>query len=404
MARIRFAGIATGLAVAGVLGIHAAGPAAAQNLPKLDHLKYITQDAKASKAKALKRPIEYAWDVFFLANWPALPGAKGRGKPDPSKKIGDTGGPMLWQSWKGDDETYPPNGVIPGPWATPYPVPPGGAAKLPPADTGDLWTPLTGNVQADGFDLKGPDGQPIRYHIRLNRPAFEYVRRNKLYSIDGQISFAKANGALDFRWDAIEAKAAWRELDPVKDKDEIPKYFTSHAFYPQRDDDGNITGWKKVLVGLTGLHFATKAIDNWVWITFEQVDNEEWTGVHRVNPIPDKVKQYNAKVQRLLAGTPWENYELVGVQTDFGTEDDPTILANTQIESHFQSRSSCMSCHGMANVKQSEPTPENPVRASYVDPNHGSPPYYVGPIPDLPEGYSHTDFVFSLYRAQYEKN
>lgn len=407
MSRTGFPAAGRLLAAALAVVLWAVAPAQAverTSLPSLKDLAYLTDDAAAARKKALTQPLDYAWDVFFLASWPALPGAEGRGKPDPDKTVGQTGGPTLWQSWKGDEEVYLPDGKPPGAWASAYPTPPGGPqTSLPPASSGDLWTPLTGNVQVSGFDLKGPDGQPILYHIRLNRPTYDYVTRHELYSIDGQIAFATSAGPAEFGWRAMEAKAAWRVLDPERDADQIPRYYTSHAYYAERDDAGHVTGWNKVLVGLTGLHLITKAIDRWVWITYEQIDNEEWTGVRRVNPIPQDVQRSNRVVQRLLAGTPWQFYELVGIQTGWGRKADPTLLANTQIESLFQSRSSCMTCHSVANVKTTAVTPEKSLRFPFVDTSGGSPPYYVGPGPKLPEGYVSLDFVFSLYRAEFSK-
>ena len=50
-----------------------------------------------------------------------------------------------------------------------------------------------------------------------------------------------------------------------------------------------------------------------------------------------------------LEGTKWENYRLRGTQVDFVTSiGAPTVLANSQIESGFQQRSSCITCHALA--------------------------------------------------------
>src|SRR6202171_387029 len=153
-------------------------------------------------------------------------------------------------------------------------------------------------------------------------------------------------------------------------------------------------------MGLTGLHILTKALPQWVWITFEQVNNLSCTAVQRRDPIPDNIAKVNKQMQALLAGTKWKNYELVGVQTSAGTADDPVLLANTQIETLFQSRSSCLTCHAIANIATHKPTkPEDDLRKSFVQRTPPvSPPYYIGDPPPLAP-WVRQDFVWSLRRA-----
>src|ERR1700682_3036792 len=154
-------------------------------------------------------------------------------------------------------------------------------------------------------------------------------------------------------------------------------------------------------MGLTGLHILTKALPQWVWITFEQVNNLSCTAVQRRDPIPDNIAKVNKQMQTLLAGTKWKNYELVGVQTSAGTADDPVVLANTQIETAFQSRSSCLTCHAVASVATHAPVnPADDLRKSFVQRTPPvSPPYYIGPPPSLEAPFKSQDFVWSLRRA-----
>jgi hypothetical protein len=141
-----------------------------------------------------------------------------------------------------------------------------------------------------------------------------------------------------------------------------------------------------------------------VWITFEQVNNESCTDVKRSFPIPANIVTVNKQMQMLLSGTKWKNYQLVGVQTAAGTADNPVLLANTQIESAFQSRSSCLTCHAIASVATEKPSkPEDNLRMSFMQRNPPvSPPYYIGPPPGL-GSFKSMDFVWSLRRAEWQK-
>ncbi len=380
-------------------------PAPADSLPTLDQLRYLTEDEAAARRRASDDPDGYGWDLFLYANWRALSGPDNRGRPDPALPIGRPGGPVTWQTWKSDAEVFLDRGAEPAKWATAEPVPPDlpPPVGIPTPTSGAAhWERMTGNTQVDGFDLKGPDGTEVLYEIRQNRSTFRYIRDNGLYFIEGQIAFGQDYGDFDFEWTAMEAKAAWIWLDPERDADRIPHYFTVKGYYAERNKDGSFAGWKTGLLGLTGLHLITKAREQWVWVTFEQVENEAWTGVTRRDPIPPQVEALNRKMRGLLTGTWLANYELVGVQIDWGTAADPTILANTQIETLFQSRSSCMTCHWIASVGRKPVRPEDTLRMSYLDPNGVYPPYYVGPGPSL-GSFKSMDFLWSLDRAQWRQ-
>lgn len=105
-------------------------------------------------------------------------------------------------------------------------------------------------------------------------------------------------------------------------------------------------------------------------------------------------------MQPLLKGK-WANYMMVGVQIGMGTAEQPVRLANTQIEFHFQPRSSCMTCHAIASVATHLPVqPTDTLRMNYVNiaVNPPDPPYYIGPAPSL-GAFKSMDFVWSLRHA-----
>jgi len=382
----------------------AEAPAPASGIPTLAELQALVQSQTASVAKAKQDPAGYAWDLFLYTNWPVLTDPAQRGMPDPSKAFGQSGA-VVWETWKNSSETFLPNGATPAAWATAEVIPPD-VQKQPiqPSDSGNFWQNMTGNSEVDGFPAKDDMGQDILYQIRQNKTVFDYIATNTLFNIDGQIAFAKNTGGLQFDWSSMEVKASWRWLDTSKPGCQASDYFTADAYWAQLDSNGKFTGYKTGVMGLTGLHIISKALPQWVWITFEQVNNTSCTQVTRRDPIPADIAALNQKMQKALANTKWKNYELVGVQTSAGTADQPVLLANTQIETAFQSRSSCLTCHAIANIATAKPaTPDANLRKSFLQRTPPvSPPYYIGPPPALTP-FQSQDFVWSLRRAQWLK-
>ena len=128
--------------------------ASAQNPqpPNLRDLQKLVTDSKLAAAKAQSDPLDYGYDLFFYANWPAL--LKGRGLPDPRKRFADTG-TVLWETWKNSAETFRRCGLTPAGWEKPEPVPSEVQSRpQQPADSGKSWQYMTGNTQVDGFNLK----------------------------------------------------------------------------------------------------------------------------------------------------------------------------------------------------------------------------------------------------------
>jgi hypothetical protein len=386
-----------------------AGAAQGASIPSLEQLQALIGSQQQSANLAKSDPITYAWDLFFYTNWPALTGPNYRGQPDPKKTFGS--GPVVWETWKNTSETFLCNGHPPLNWNTKEPIPPPlcppsiGAFPAPqPSDSGALWQDMTGNSEVDGFPAKDDTNQDLLYEIRMDKSTFDYVVARTLYNLDGQINYAATKGALNFDWTAMEVKVAWRWLDTTKEGCSAQDYFTANALWAEKDTSGKFVKWRTGLMGLTGLHILTKALPQWVWITFEQVNNVGCTQVTRQYPIPPEIAAVNAQMRKALAGTRWANYELVGVQTAAMNGATPVLLANTQLETMFQSRSSCLTCHAVANIATHKPVkPEDDLRKSFVQRTPPvSPPYYIGDPPALAPWVGQ-DFVWSLRRAAWLK-
>lgn len=226
---------------------------------------------------------------------------------------------------------------------------------------------------------------------------------------------------------ATEIKASWRVLDP--EKDIFSRYYTQTGYFVQ--PSGACEG--PVTFGLVGLHIlrlTPTTGSTWYWATFEQVDNTEITGTAPTRPdgsaltpsfstpgtpngactdaynkapaqitgdvpwgagntpvnvcratlIPSDIAAINAKWQATapVAGTVWQNYQLVGTINP-ATSDDPSpialptgdtsakvntnALANVTMETYSQAvttdpntTSNCVNCHAFG-APQGAPNP-----------------------------------------------
>ena len=153
------------------------------------------------------------------------------------------------------------------------------------------------------------------------------------------------------------------------------------------------------------MHIINKLWPDWVWVTFENVNNSNYTLTNSqppkkmTNQLPiseaARVANERFRAELAAAGSIFANYQLIGVQDSFVDDDGKaTLLANSQIESAFQHTSSCITCHALASYS---------VRDGYfnlVKSKDGGIVYYTGnPPEDKLRGYTSLDYVWSLKRA-----
>ena len=314
---------------------------------------------------------EYSWKAFVALNWPL--DDKGR----PNKYLKDMGTPQ-WATYSESYEVFKSDGSKPDPYGEVR-------RSYPPINTEDdlpsvgqdilrshkhriLYqvSALTGlNIldevnQAFSSPLWDQNGNLVHYEVLLNKVEYDYILKNELYNLQGQVAFYKKHGKVQFpsgsyakKVGAIELKLAWKILT---DKDIESRYLTQDAAIVV----GKPPQWKTVRVGLVGMHISQKSESSpqWIWSTFEHVDNlrvdahavfgadgashpkvpsfnnseceycptnvvpqpdakgVRRTQVSRVVPIPKATEQYNRKMQNMLAEkqSVLQFYELVNTQ------------------------------------------------------------------------------------------
>ena len=329
----------------------------------------------------------FSWQTFLALNWPA--GAR-RGEPAAAKAIGDPGA-RVWETWKDPGEVYLAGGRKPPPWDDAA-----GARRLVKRlffSTQKMDDRLADSIEPTGADgtlpvtLTDRKGRVVQFEIRMNRIAFEYVVAQRLY--DARV---QARGdRIEFPDGAMLLKAAWRDLEPGEES----RYLARRVEVCERRGGGCALR----TVGLVGFHLMVKTASapQWVWATFEHVDNVAGADpsffdpackdcgalenrqtpagipnqVTRAVPIPakdpvcaepgfvDNVAGLNRAMRAALAraSSVLANYEMLDTQWPFvkGTaatvfHATPALLANTTMETFIQKTSSCMGCHAMART------------------------------------------------------
>lgn len=354
---------------------------------------------------------DFSWRAFIALNWPAKAGAANRGVADTSRSFGDAVGPRVWTTWKPRFEIFQPDGAVPAAWSSYDGANPCGAGFSNEVPTLSAFSAFGDFNQAD-FDmailsnpLVAQNRTHVRYDVRVNELQFNSIVDHKWYI---EANLPNENSAIPFNTGSIEVKAAWRLLTAADTPEMRARYYVINGAMVF---DVASKVCKPQDIALIGLHIVAKTPSRpqWIWSSFEHVDNvpgktdepatpagighslnnpalpqaldppfaplalsaanppdpdPDPMQVVRLRPIAPSTMQTNRAYWALpeIKGTVWENYMLVMTQwpttTDkeepknngkpFPTAKDGTVLANTTMETYFQS-STCMACHNLSN-------------------------------------------------------
>ena len=259
------------------------GLAAAEDVAPLASPDRI-EDAPSTRADPYPTFDNFAWRAFIALNWPSLVDAAHRGAPDRARTLGDPG-PRVWETFKSRYELFEvgPDGqpVEPSPWASYDGRNPCGDGFDNREKTLASFTPYA-EFNQPGFTL-GEFLNPLvaqnrtytRYEIRLNEPEYDAIAA-KGWS-EGLNLPDEAHPA-DLPIGSIAVKAAWRELTDADSPAVRARY------YVVRDaeivDVGKSVAAGRIVcskndVALVGFHIMikTRYRPQWLWSTFEHVDN-----------------------------------------------------------------------------------------------------------------------------------
>lgn len=336
---------------------------------------------------------DYSWRAFIALVWPAQPGQ--RGMPDLSQTVGSPG-PRVFQTYKSAWEIFHNDGSAPVEWnvyedkkfnACGQALDFGGVVLASFSKFGDIG-------QADFGSLVGPlvaqNNTYVRYLTGFNKVEFDKISSENLFKRENLGTDTKP---LSFPVGALDVKSAWVVMDGISHPE---RFYQTHSlvFDPQLNQCVEKT------VGLVGLHIVQKTPTRpqWIWSSFEQIDNIPQPGasapftfndgsgtpmpmrnlisfppppspptkfnVQRLTDIAPSTKNTNALYQAALRqqGAVWQFYQLVMTQwpvppntpTNEGLplhttppQGSATAFANVTMETFDQTRISrgCMACH-----------------------------------------------------------
>lgn len=290
--------------------------------------------------KAIHQAHQYAWELFSFINRQALAGSPGVADPSKANLTQyDTNSDVVWESWAlsacGEcdyAEVFLSKGMKPPAWEE---LSTRRAGRRPPFDLKALMEDRTrSNIgSAPPPPAKGTHFEQTN-EVRFNRAAFEKIRCDELYSVEGLASaFSNATKAgnpdyIQFPPAAKVIKARWEKLQPY--------------------DDPNHFHWRIVdseKYKLVALHVMTKDLPGWFWIDFIHEDS--------VPQPPANTLQIYEDPPIAFKGSRWAHYRLTGTQSQFvDARGNPTVLYNPLIEVDIRPPSSCISCHAGAAIKK----------------------------------------------------
>jgi hypothetical protein len=334
---------------------------------------------------------DFSWRSFVAVVWPALPGQ--RGAPDPSQTVGGSG-PRVFETYKMLHEVFHADGSAPTGWNSYDP------AQFNPCNVqmqyGDLvlasFSKFANLGQAGFGSLVGPlvaqNQTYVRFETGFNESEFN--------QIVGPQWYLRANlpASITFQDGSVDVKSSWVDMTNLAHPE---RYYTRNAWL-LNPDTGTCT---QKTVGLVGLHIVQKTPTRpqWIWSTFEQVDNvppaqpgapgtfgfnngsgtpmpaaNPYTldplplptpkpfNVTRTLPVNPSTQKTNALYQAALAGTAWRFYQLTMTQWPVAASSPSTpgtpnntfpgigatsAFSNTTLETFDQGRiqTGCMNCH-----------------------------------------------------------
>lgn len=221
----------------------------------------------------------YSWNTFIALNWPPLPNGNG----DPNKTIGQNGdNDTVWEHYRDVADIFLPGGAKPS-YTGSTSVPTQCKASYKPgmriiSQVGKTPTVLTDFSQPfNTGPLIDQNGNYTRYEILVNKPMFDYILQNTLYSKAGQKVFSGAVkfpcGQLNGPEGAIMVKSSWKVISAA-DKNRFHTQ-TVLVYSPASKNPKYAASCSPKLMGLVGLHIGHKTNSGaqWLWSTFEHVDN-----------------------------------------------------------------------------------------------------------------------------------
>ena len=287
-----------------------------------------------------------AWQTFKMLVWPASP--TGRGNADSSKAIAESGRPTF-ETYKADWETFLPDAAEPTAWDS-YAIRSNPCANAPPIQAGDLVLASRsefGNVVESNPGkvtslLVAQNRTLVRYLAAYGSLEFNKIVANRLY--DPKVLTATpgyqppGHNPPNTLWavpdataapaGAMTVKSAWVEL-PEREGSASDTWINPAHFYTRDAWVQNpvTRACRNARVGLVGLHFVhkTPSRPQWLWTTFEHVDN-----VPEPGDSPGRSYTFNNGKADAMPATPPAEYIIPGPASGSSTPPPPFNVQRLQ--------------------------------------------------------------------------
>src|SRR5271166_231608 len=224
----------------------------------------------------------FAWRAFIALNWPAKLDPGERGAADRAAALGDPG-KRVWETFKSDYELFQSDDgrpISPTPWSSYEGRNPCGAGVDNRYKTIASFAPFADFNQPSfapgepANPLVAQNGAYTRYEMRFNEPAFTIIAAS---GWSQGLNLPDETHPARLPVGSVAVKAAWRPLSAGEAPAARQRYYVESA---EIVDVAKTLAAGRVVcsksdVALVGLHIAikTKSRPQWVWSTFEHVDN-----------------------------------------------------------------------------------------------------------------------------------
>jgi len=242
------------------------------------------EDVPATKPDPFPAFDNFGWRAFIALNWPSLLDENHRGMPDRKKGLGDPG-PRVWETLKSRYELFQvgtDGDPLPAPaWASYAGRNPCGEGFDNRVKTLASFVPYADFNQASFTlgeflnPLVAQNRTYVRYEIRVNELEYDAIASNG-WGMDKKLPDETHPAKLPVG--AIAVKAAWRLLTDADTPAVRSRYYVVKDA-EVTDVAKNLAAGRVVCskadVALVGFHIAikTRYRPQWLWSTFEHVDN-----------------------------------------------------------------------------------------------------------------------------------
>jgi hypothetical protein len=226
---------------------------------------------------------DYSWRAFIALVWPALNGERGIADPDqdlerisrPDAAAAAQGPSLVFETYKADWETFQ-RGFAQSQWNSADARWTNAQLACTGARKGDFF--LAPSEKLGSFDnltqfdrgipttvLVAQNGSPVRYLAAYNQIEFNQILDREWYL---SLSLRPYNGKLEFLNGSLSVKSSWVDMRNIAH----PERFHRRLAWLYDPFTG---GCEERIVGLVGLHIVQKTPSRpqWIWSSFEQVDN-----------------------------------------------------------------------------------------------------------------------------------